>query len=202
MHALFMKGGACGVCTPDLEAGRGSRSCRAGTGRGGLGAGHAGAGPASKCLIAGSFAGTVAMGHDERKKRSQTITFRLDPDLIKEIKNDAELERINVNALVSKILSNHVLWERYERKMGLLPMTKPFVQHSINRMSDDEIVHLAEEVEKDTFSDILNFMKEGRPDMEGQVVVVHDVRPDVGDARQIRHGRGLKDSLGVVTSYP
>jgi len=27
------------------------------------------------------------------------------------------------------------------------------------------------------------------------VVVVHDVRPDVGDARQIRHGRGLKDSL-------
>jgi len=33
------------------------------------------------------------------------------------------------------------------------------------------------------------------------VVVVHDMRPDVGDARQIRHGRGLKDSLGVVTSY-
>jgi len=34
------------------------------------------------------------------------------------------------------------------------------------------------------------------------VVVVHDVHPYVGDARQIRHGRGLKDSLGVVTSYP
>jgi len=27
------------------------------------------------------------------------------------------------------------------------------------------------------------------------VVVVHDMYPDVGDARQIRHGRGLKDSL-------
>ena len=93
------------------------------------------------------------------KKKSQTITFRLDSELIEEIKNDAKLEKINVNALVSKILVNHILWERYERKLGLLPMTKPFVQYSINKMADKEIVHLAKEVEKETFSDILNFMK-------------------------------------------
>jgi len=41
----------------------------------------------------------------------------------------------------------------------------------------------------------------GGPARAGQAVVVHDVHPDVGDARQIRHGRGLKDGLGVVTSY-
>ena len=92
----------------------------------------------------------------EEKKKSQTITVRLDPDLIKDLKNDAEMERINVNALISKVLSNHILWERYERKMGLLPMTKPFVKYSIDQMEDSEIVHLAEEVEKDTFADILN----------------------------------------------
>ena len=88
---------------------------------------------------------------DNAKKKSKTISFRLDSDLIDEMKNEAELERINVNALVSKILSNHILWERYERKLGLLPMTKPFVEHSINKMKNEEIVHLAEEVEKDTF---------------------------------------------------
>jgi len=59
---------------------------------------------------------------EESKKKSKTISFRLDSDLIEEIKNDAEHEKINVNALVSKILSNHILWERYERKLGLLPM--------------------------------------------------------------------------------
>ncbi|MGI9567904.1 MAG: hypothetical protein ACR2LL_12965 [Nitrosopumilus sp.] len=57
----------------------------------------------------------------DTKKKSQTITVRLDPDLIEDLKNDADMERMNVNALISKILSNHILWERYERKMGFWP---------------------------------------------------------------------------------
>ena len=94
-----------------------------------------------------------------KKKKTQTITFRLDSELISEIKKDAEIERINVNSYITKILTNHLLWERYERKMGLLPMTKPFIKYAVQNMKDDDIVHLAQEVEKDTFSDILNFMK-------------------------------------------
>ena len=47
----------------------------------------------------------------DTKKKSQTITVRLDPDLIEDLKNDADMERMNVNALISKILSNHILWE-------------------------------------------------------------------------------------------
>ena len=38
-------------------------------------------------------------------------------------------------------------------------MTKPFVKDAIQRLTEKEIIHLAEVVEKDTFSDILNFMK-------------------------------------------
>ena len=34
------------------------------------------------------------------KKKTQTITFRLDSDLIEEIKRESGLEKINVNALV------------------------------------------------------------------------------------------------------
>ena len=96
---------------------------------------------------------------NSKSKKSKTITFRLDSSLIEEIKKDAEFERINVNALVSKILSNHILWEKYERKVGLLPMTKPFVKYVINKMKDDEIIHLAEEIEHDTSTGIFNFMK-------------------------------------------
>ena len=142
-------------------------------------------------------------------KKSKTISFRLDTDLIEGIKNDAELEKINVNALVTKILSNHILWERYERKLGLLPMTKPFVQHSINKMSDDEIVHLAEEVEKDTFSDILNFMKE-KYTVEDFIEILrswiyvawmrHDVtKTNKGYIFRINHDLGKKWSLYVTT---
>lgn len=38
-------------------------------------------------------------------------------------------------------------------------MTKPFVKYVINKMEDNEIIHLVEEVEHDTSTDIFNFMK-------------------------------------------
>lgn len=95
----------------------------------------------------------------KEEKKTQTNTFRLPSYLVDEMKKEAKLEKINLNALVIKILSNHILWERYERKVGLLPMTKPFVKDAIHRLNENEVVKLAKEVERDTFSNILAFMK-------------------------------------------
>jgi len=95
----------------------------------------------------------------ESTDKTKTVSFRLSSSLIEELKQEAVIEKINFNSLISKILGNHNLWEKYERKVGLLPMTKPFVKYSIQKLTDKEIIYLAEVIEKDTFSDILNFMK-------------------------------------------
>lgn len=95
----------------------------------------------------------------EPKGKTQTVSFRLSSSLIEELKQEAKMEKMNFNALISKILENHNLWDKYERKLGLLPMTKPFVKDAIQRLTEKEIIYLAEVIEKDTFSDILNFMK-------------------------------------------
>jgi hypothetical protein len=96
---------------------------------------------------------------DHAKKKTETITFRLLSKLVEELKKEAELEKINLNAFVSKILTDHMKWGRYERKVGLLPMTKPFVKDAINRMTEEEIVNLAHKIEKDDFTNILVFTK-------------------------------------------
>ena len=96
---------------------------------------------------------------DVIKEKTRTITFRLPESLIKDLKQDSDFEKVNLNSLVYKILFNHVLWERYERKVGLLPMTKPFVKDAINRLSEKEIIHLAQKIEKDTSNNIFNAMK-------------------------------------------
>ena len=95
----------------------------------------------------------------EIEDKTKTVSFRLSSSLIEELKQEAGIEKINFNALISKILGNHVLWEKYERKVGLLPMTKPFVKYAVQKLTEKEIIYLAEVIEKDTFSDILNFMK-------------------------------------------
>jgi len=99
------------------------------------------------------------MEKKESVDKTKTVSFRLSLSLIEELKQEAGMEKMNFNALISKILENHNLWEKYQRKLGLLPMTKPFVKDAIQRLTEKEIIHLAEVIEKDTFSDILNFMK-------------------------------------------
>ena len=99
------------------------------------------------------------MAITESDKKTQVCTLRLPASLIAEIKKEASYEKVNFNSLVLKVLSNHVLWGRYERKVGLLPMTKPFVKDAIHRLDEREIIKLAKEVERDTFSNILGFMK-------------------------------------------
>ena len=64
----------------------------------------------------------------KNQAKTETITFRLPTHLIEELRNDAELEEVSLNAFVTRIFSNHIQWERYERKVGLLPMTKPFLK--------------------------------------------------------------------------
>lgn len=97
---------------------------------------------------------------DNARAKTETITFRLPVRLINELRKDAELEKVNLNAFVTRIFANHIEWERYERKMGLLPMTKPFLKDVINRMNDDEIVHLAQKIEKDNLKNIFTFMRQ------------------------------------------
>ena len=71
----------------------------------------------------------------ESVDKTKTVSFRLSLSLIEELKQEAGIEKMNFNALISKILGNHILWEKYERKLGLLPMTKPIVKDAIQSLS-------------------------------------------------------------------
>jgi hypothetical protein len=99
-------------------------------------------------------------------EKTETITFRLPISTIKGLKRDAQFEGISLNSLAMRVFSNHLLWEKYERKVGLLPMTKTFLENVIEKMTDQEIVNLAEKIEKETFKSILVFMKRERSKKE------------------------------------
>jgi hypothetical protein len=97
---------------------------------------------------------------DIRKIRTETITFRLPSNLVNTLRREAESDRISLNSLVTKIFANHIQWEKYERKVGLLPMTKTFLKEVLNQLSEEQIASLAQRTEKETFKNILGFMRE------------------------------------------
>src|SRR5215213_4601522 len=82
-----------------------------------------------------------------RKPRLKLSPFRLPSSLVDELRMDAELERISLNN-VAKIFSNHIQWERYERKIGLLPMTEAFLSEVLSQLTEEQIVNLAQGLEK------------------------------------------------------
>jgi hypothetical protein len=153
----------------------------------------------------------VARSDDDSGKRAktETVTFRLASSLVGELRSDAELEGVSLNNYVAKIFSNHIQWERYERKVGLLPMTEAFLSEVLNQLTDQQIVNLAQKMEKQKFRNILAFMKDSH-DVDDFVEVMRawltvswmQQNIEVRDGKyyfKIQHNLGAKWSLYVKT---
>src|SRR6266516_7080539 len=144
-----------------------------------------------------------------KKTKTETIAFRLSNTLIDELRKEAELERVSLNAFVSKIFINHVQWERYERKVGLLPMTKPFLREVINQLTNEQITNLAQKIEKEYFKNILTIMKQRHNtrdfvDVLRTLLTVSWMQHNIVVRNQsyffnIQHDLGIKWSLYVKT---
>ena len=146
---------------------------------------------------------------DAKRTKTETVTFRLLSSLIGELRMDAELEGVSLNNYVAKIFSNHIQWERYERKVGLLPMTEAFLREVLSQLTDEQIVNLAQRLEKQKFTNILAFMKNSH-DVEDFVEVIRawltvswmQQSIEVRDGKyhfKIQHSLGTKWSLYVKT---
>jgi hypothetical protein len=146
---------------------------------------------------------------DSKKTKTETVTFRLPSSLVDELRMDAELERVSLNNYVAKIFSNHIQWERYERKVGLLPMTEAFLREVLSQLTEEQIVNLAQRLEKQKFTNILAFMKNSH-DVEDFVEVIRawltvswmQQSIEVRDGKyhfKIQHSLGTKWSLYVKT---
>ena len=146
---------------------------------------------------------------DAKRTKTETVTFRLPSSLIGELRMDAELEGVSLNNYVAKIFSNYIQWERYERKVGLLPMTEAFLREVLSQLTDEQIVNLAQRLEKQKFTNILAFMKNSH-DVEDFVEVMRawltvswmQQSIKVRDGKyhfKIQHSLGTKWSLYVKT---
>ena len=146
---------------------------------------------------------------ESKKTKTETVTFRFPSSLIDELRMDAELQGISLNNYAGKIFSNHIQWERYERKVGLLPMTEAFLREVLSQLTDEQIVNLAQRLEKQKFTNILAFMKNSH-EVDDFVEVIRawltvswmQQNIEVRDGKyyfKIQHSLGSKWSLYVKT---
>ena len=113
--------------------------------------------------------------HPEKPKKSQSITFRLDSHTIDELERVAGQNQISLNVLVNQVLKRYSDWDRYENRIGMMPVPKAMLTSLIDKAIDmakkngikeeaigpfrDQIIKQAAEVAFGIMKDAVLFMK-------------------------------------------
>ena len=113
--------------------------------------------------------------HSDKPKKSQSITFRLDSHTIDELQREADQNQISLNVLVNHALKRYSDWDRYENRIGMMPVPKAMLTSLIDKAVDmakkngikeedigpfrDQIIKQAAEIAFDIMKDAVLFMK-------------------------------------------
>ncbi|QLH08964.1 hypothetical protein [Candidatus Nitrosotenuis sp. DW1] len=98
-------------------------------------------------------------------KKSGTVSFRLDSELVKKLRKEAARQDVSLNVLANKVFKRYVDWGMFESQVGMVPVARPILDALFKKFSDKEIIELAQKVGRDIVRDIAKFMK-GSMDLE------------------------------------
>jgi len=68
-----------------------------------------------------------------QSKRTRSVTFRLDSSVIDELQTEADNREISLNVLVNQVLKRYSEWDRFENKIGMMPVPKVILSSLIDR---------------------------------------------------------------------
>ena len=108
-----------------------------------------------------------------QSKKSRSVTFRLDLKVIDELQTEADNMEISLNVLVNQVLKRYAEWDRYENKIGMMPVPRVILSHLVDKCMSvakssgikdvnhyrDEIIKQAAELAFTLMKDSVLFMK-------------------------------------------
>jgi hypothetical protein len=68
-----------------------------------------------------------------QSKKTRSVTFRLDSSVIDELQSEADNKEISLNVLVNQVLKRYSEWDRYETKIGMMPVPKAILSSLIDK---------------------------------------------------------------------
>jgi hypothetical protein len=110
---------------------------------------------------------------ESRQHKTRSVTFRVDSAVIDEMQAEADNREISLNVLVNQVLKRYTEWDRYENKVGMMPVPKAMLLTIIDKsiavakeegIKDiagyrDQIIKHAAQMAFDIMKDTVLFMK-------------------------------------------
>ncbi|HEU4447951.1 MAG TPA: hypothetical protein VFR94_24995 [Nitrososphaeraceae archaeon] len=69
----------------------------------------------------------------DQSKKTRSVTFRLDSSILDELQHEADQREISLNVSVNQILKRYCQWDRYESRIGMMPVPKIMLSYCIDK---------------------------------------------------------------------
>ena len=102
---------------------------------------------------------------DRKSKKTSTITFRLDDELIKRLRSESASKQVSTNTFVNQALRRFLDWDLHEPSAGFVSLSKPVFLKIFNNLKQKDIVDIASHVGKNEIQNIAVFMR-GKMDLK------------------------------------
>src|ERR1051326_2881326 len=66
-------------------------------------------------------------------RKTRSVTFRIDSSVIDELQVESDNREVSLNVLVNQVLKRYAEWDRYENKIGMMPVPKVMLSTLIDR---------------------------------------------------------------------
>jgi predicted DNA-binding ribbon-helix-helix protein len=80
------------------------------------------------------------------KKKTESITFRLENEILVSLRQEARRKDVSVNTLVSQIAKQHTNWHSLAAQAGFVSVRKPLLTKLLENQNDEQIKLLASHV--------------------------------------------------------
>ena len=139
-------------------------------------------------------------------KKTSTITFRLDEELEKGLRKEAEEKRVTLNTLANQIFGTHAEFGQFMKKFGIVEMSKGAFKELLGILDEKNIINFAKSTGSKEPKDFILFKwKELTPDSVSSFIKMYfehcgygmcDMQRDEADNTvSVHHDFGKKGSV-------
>jgi hypothetical protein len=94
-----------------------------------------------------------------KASKSESATFRLDSETMKNLRDEAKQKDISTNTLLNQIVKEHLNWHANASKAGFIAVRRLLITDLIDYLSEQQIISEAEKIAKNTNKDSILLLK-------------------------------------------
>lgn len=96
---------------------------------------------------------------DHQKRTSESITFGLDAEILKKLREEAVQKDVSINTLVSQTLKQHMEWYSNAAKAGFVSARKSFLKGLLELISDKDLSYISKKIAENETKDFVLLLR-------------------------------------------